>query len=73
MRAKLMDPVVERWMVSAELLAAVVQKHYSPISDPTGVDGAQMWDGRWWMPLGGCDTLDSMLGDMAYAVARMEA
>ena len=55
----------------AELLAAVAQKHYNPISDPTGVDGAQMWNGQWWMPLWGCDTLDSMLDDMAYAVARL--
>ena|SRR3990172_55888 len=57
--------------LAAALLAAVAQKHYNPISDPTGVDGAQMWNGQWWMPLWGCDTLDSMLDDMAYAVARL--
>ena len=56
-----------------ELLAAVVRKHYNPIEDPKGCDGAQMWNGQWWMPLWGCDTLDNMLDDMAYAVERHQA
>ena len=51
-----------------ELLAAVVRKHYNPIEDPKGCDGAQMWNGQWWMPLWGCDTLDNMRDDMAYAI-----
>ena len=56
-----------------ELLAAVVRKHYNPIEDPKGCDGAQMWNGQWWMPLWGCDTLDNMLDDMAYASERQQA
>lgn len=57
----------------SELLAAVVRKHYDPIEDPKGCDGAQMWNGQWWMPLRGCDTLDNMLDDMAYAIERQQA
>lgn len=55
------------------LLAAVVRKHYNPIEDPKGCDGAQMWNGQWWMPLWGCDTLDNMLDDMAYAIECQQA
>lgn len=50
-----------------KLLDAVVCKHYNEITDPTGVDGAQMWNGRWWMPLWGCDTLQTMLEDLQLA------
>ena len=57
----------------SELLAAVVRKHYNPIEDPKGVDGPQMWNCQWWMPLWGCDTLENMLDDMAYAIARQQA
>lgn len=56
-----------------EVLAAVVRKHYNAIGDPKGADGAQMWNGQWWMPLWGCDTLDNMLDDIAYAVERHQA
>jgi len=52
--------------VRKELLDAVVRKHYNEIADPTGVDGAQMWDSKWWMPLWGCDTLQTMLEDLEY-------
>ncbi len=55
------------------LLAAVVRRHYNAIENPKGVDGAQMWNGQWWMPLWGCDTLDQMLADMAYAIERQQA
>lgn len=57
----------------SELLAAVVRKHYNQIEDPKGCDGAQMWNDQWWMPLWGCDTLDYMLDDMAYAIERQQA
>ena len=56
----------------SELLAGIVRKHYDQIEDPKGADGAQMWNGQWWMPLWGCDTLDNMLADMAYAIERQQ-
>jgi len=56
-----------------EVLAAVVRKHYNQIENPKDVDGAQMWNGQWWMPLWGCDTLDHMLDDMAYAIEHQQA
>jgi hypothetical protein len=55
------------------VLAAVVRKHYNPIENPQGVDGAQMRNGQWWMPLWGCDTLDNMLDDIAYAIEHQQA
>ena len=56
-----------------ELLDAIVRKHYNEIADPTGVDGAQMWNGKWWMPLWGCDTLQTMLEDFEYTLRASNA
>lgn len=52
-----------------ELLYDVVLKHYVPIADPKGCDGAQLLDGDWVMPQSGCDTLQNMLDDMKEAIA----
>lgn len=53
-------------------LAAVVQKHYQPITGSEAIkcDGAQQMNGQWWMPLWGCDTLDHLLEDVDYAAAK---
>ena len=53
-------------------LAAVVQKHYQPITGAEAIKcaGAQQMDGQWWMPLWGCDTLDHLLEDVDYAAAE---
>lgn len=45
-------------------MMAIVDRHYYQVKDPSGVDGAQVWDGRWWAPIWGCDTLAAMLDDM---------
>ena len=38
-----------------------VRRHYEPIENPKDVDGAQMWNGQWWLPIWGCDTLDHIV------------
>ena len=43
---------------------ALVKRHYVAIGNPKGVDGAQMWEGKWWAPLWGCDTLSALLNDI---------
>ena len=42
----------------------LVKRHYVAIDDPKGVDGAQMWEGKWWAPLWGCDTLGALLNEI---------
>lgn len=48
----------------------IVKRSYELISDTAdvkNVDGAQMWEGQWWMPLWGCDTLDHLVDDLKAA------
>lgn len=47
-----------------KLLFEVVRKHYVPIADPKGCDGAQLLDGEWVMPRWGCDTLQNMIEEL---------
>lgn len=42
----------------------IVKRSYEQVKDSASVkniDGAQMWQGQWWMPLWGCDTLDHLV------------
>ena len=55
-----------------KLLSAVARKHFMRVDDPAECSGAQMWDGQWWVPLTGCDTLSNMLDDMIYAIERQQ-
>lgn len=64
-------PIVKS--ANAELLAAIIRKHFDLIKDPRGCDGAQMWEGQWWMPLRGCDTLSDMFDDIVYAIDHKQA
>lgn len=59
-----------------DLLSNVISKHYEEITDPSHVDeiaGAQMWNGKWWTPLWGCDTLSNMFDDLVYVMERKVA
>lgn len=55
---------------SQEWTTKIVQKHYEVIEGADAIkncDGAQMWQGKWWMPLSGCDTLSNLIDDLEYA------
>lgn len=53
-----------------ELLATVAKKHYDQVTMVKDVDGAQMWNGRWWAPIWGCDTLGNLLDDLEHAIEK---
>ena len=59
----------------AKVVADVVRKNYILIEDLSAikdVDGAQMWDGQWWMPIFGCDTLDNLIDDLVSAFSELK-
>lgn len=52
-------------------LDKIVQKHYVQITDLSklkDIGGAQMWNGEWWMPLEGCDTLSNLIDDIEFFI-----
>ena len=56
----------------SELLAEVVRKHHDEVGYLATSSNDQHWNGKWWMPLEGCDTLENMLDDMVYALERAQ-
>lgn len=41
------------------LLGAAVRRAFEPGNGDT--EGEQMWNGKWWRPKWGCDTLDHLI------------
>jgi hypothetical protein len=51
-----------------EKLIRSVLKSYEPIDkdvDISLIDGAQLFEGRWMMPVWGCDTLQKLIDDIS--------
>ena len=51
-----------------EKLIRAVLKSYEPIdehADMREIDGAQLFEGRWMMPVWGCDTLQKLIDDIS--------
>jgi hypothetical protein len=60
---------------STPWLSAVVLRHYEPIADADAIRacaGAQQLNGKWYMPIWGCDTLAHLIEDIEHASARAE-
>jgi len=51
---------------SKEAIEELIRKHYTPVIQPG--EGAQMFDGQWWMPKWGCDTLEHLIEDFQAAL-----
>lgn len=54
--------------MNKEIIDDIVRKHFIPIDHPY-MEGSQMWNKQWWMPLTGCDTLQNLVEDL-YAAAE---
>jgi hypothetical protein len=53
-----------------DLIESVVRKHYELTDDPVNIDGTQLWRGKWYSPVEGCDTLEAIVDDLVYAIER---
>lgn len=54
-------------MLKENWLEGIVKRHYDVVTDPEIIkncDGMQQYNGQWWMPLEGCDTLSNLLFDI---------
>jgi len=52
------------------IIDTLVSSHYEHIEAPLNVDGEQFYNGSWWAPIDGCDTLQSMMEDLECILKR---
>ena len=59
---------MDRLMAKKSRLIDIVLKNYEVIDkdvDISLIDGAQLFEGRWMMPVWGCDTLQKLIDEIS--------